>query len=45
MVYMWKEYVQNVRAVPSYNRIINGARGRESAGNYTVAMAQAWQRC
>ena len=41
----WGLFVQNARVIPSYNRIINGARGRTVASNWTVAGAQQWERC
>ena len=41
----WGLYVQNVGAVPSYNSMINFARGKAAAANWSRAAAESFQRC
>ena len=41
----WGLFTQNLRATPSYNGIINFARGRDAAANWTAAAARGFSRC
>ena len=41
----WGLFVQNTRAVPAYNSMINYARGKAGAGNWSSGAAEAFQRC
>ena len=41
----WGIFLQNTKAVPPFNSLINGARGRTVASNYTAERAEAFHRC
>ena len=41
----WGTFVQNTRRVPAYNSLINFARGKHGAGNWTREAAERFQRC
>lgn len=41
----WGLFVQNTKKVPAYNSLINFARGRNSAGNWSKEAAERFHRC